>query len=120
MSKRTSSLITHRSSWAEISLGGEAIYCYDSYHGPVSASAGWSNGREVWALHHVGDDSDDVDNLDIRGELPPSFTDIRAGAIGSEDVGEGITIFDVPLEVARALTGFRRDADDIPQLTRLD
>lgn len=43
-----------------------------------------------------------------------------AGAIGSEDVGEGITIFDVPLEVARALTGFRRDADDIPQLTRLD
>lgn len=86
----------------------------------MSASAGWSNGREVWALHHVGDDSDDVDNLNIRGELPPSFTDIRAGAMGSEDVGEGIAIFDVPLEVARALTGFRRDADDIPQLTRLD
>lgn len=34
------------------------------------------------ALHHVGDDSDDVDNLDIRGELPlasATFVQVQSG-----------------------------------------
>ncbi|MFD4352649.1 hypothetical protein ACFWPX_08815 [Nocardia sp. NPDC058518] len=62
---------------ARISIGGEAVYCYDSYEGPVSAAAGWLDGKEVWVLHHVGD-TEEPDDLEVRGNLPAEFAAIRA------------------------------------------
>ncbi len=71
---------------ARVSAGGEAVYCYDSYEGPVSAAAGWHDGKEVWVLHHLGD-IEEADDLEVQGDLPAVFAEIRAGAVGEEEIG---------------------------------
>lgn len=70
-------------------------------------------GREVWSLVHDGQEG--PRNLDVEGAaLPEAFDAIRARLFAEQDAndaGDKDTdyVFDVPLEVAASVVGFRHD-----------
>jgi hypothetical protein len=97
---------------ARLSAGAEVVTCFVEEHVMVSAATGWRNGRQMWSVEH--DSVEGVSHLVATGELPPAFVSIRDEQMGKQasDGGEqsGVDyVFDVPIEVAKALTGFRHD-----------
>ena len=79
-----------------------------------SRAAGWNDGSKVWEIEH---DSDlGIGHLETSGDLPPSFPSIRDHLRSQQeehggDAADTDYIFDIPVEVAAALTGYRYDAD---------
>lgn len=87
----------------------------------------WKNGRQVWSVSHDG--SDGGDQLAVEGQLPDVFEELKheADAAQEESAKEGggvDFVFDIPLDLAAELTGFRHDEmgfdDDIPPFTALE
>jgi hypothetical protein len=77
-----------------------------------SAAELYRNGTPLWSVTHNAQDA--IHDLQTEGVLPEPFTDIRARLTAEQDQ-EGADkagvdyIFDIPLETARALSGFRHD-----------
>ena len=83
-------------------------------HVMVSVATGWKDGRRVWSVTH--DAQRDMEHLDTHGELPATFSGIRDGLRSKQQAAGGRKadvdyIFDVPVELAKTLTGYRHDAD---------
>jgi hypothetical protein len=96
---------------AELSSGGEVVTCFVEEHVMYSRASFWKDGRRVWSITH--DLQRGSGHLETEGELPPVFTPVRdrlSALVGQDRVDY---IFYVPVEVAKALTGFRHD-EDIP------
>lgn len=91
-----------------ISVGCEAVTCFVEEHVMCSAATGWSDGKEVWAVIHNAQER--LDHLVEEGLLPTEFAAIRDGLCAKKADGVDF-IFDVPVELAGALTGFRHDRD---------
>jgi hypothetical protein len=97
---------------ARLSAGAEVVTCFVEEHVMVSAAGGWRGGRQVWSIRHEAEKS--ISHLAAAGELPPVFASIRdeqlkkQASAGGERAGVDY-VFDVPVEVAKALTGFRHD-----------
>ena len=93
---------------AAVSHVGETVYCFVEEHVMVSAASLWRDGKQVWRVTHDGQES--ADHLSTDGVAPPAFASIRdkylavQAAEREEDVDH---IFDIPVELARELTGFR-------------
>jgi hypothetical protein len=73
------------------------------------------NAQEVWYAFHEGDG--DVHNLSTRGALPDFFASVRDEALAEQAAEGGADaevdcIFEVPLELARRITGFRHDSSE--------
>ena len=80
----------------------------------VSVATGWKDGRRVWSVTH--DAQRDMEHLQTEGELPAAFTSIRDRLRSEQQRAGGSKadvdyIFDVPVELAQLLTGYRHDAD---------
>ncbi len=77
-----------------------------------SYAAGWSDGKENWSVHHKGDEGH-VDHLERIGELPQLFADIDARLRKEQRQADSDVdhIFETPVELFRALTGYRYDQD---------
>ncbi len=97
---------------AELSSGGEVVTCFVEEHVMYSRASGWKDGRRVWSITH--DLQRGYGHLETDGDLPPVFAPIR-DRLTAEQLGQDHAdyIFDVPVEVAQVLTGFRHD-EDIP------
>ncbi len=69
----------------------------------------WSGGRKVWEVVH--DAQDNVNHLESAGEpLPASLELYRAKAAASHATDVEVDfMFDVPLLLARDITGFKHD-----------
>jgi hypothetical protein len=91
-----------------VSVGGEAVTCFVEEHVMCSAATGWKNGKEVWAVIHEAERG--LEHLAEDGRLPPELAAIR-DRLGAEEADGVDYIFDVPVELAEALTGFRHDRD---------
>lgn len=114
----------------------EAVTCFVEEHVMFSGAAGWKAGRRCWSVNH--DAQEGIEHLETEGELPAPFSSIRdrlfskqkeenirtAGlrrrrfprkAVSIDEMGCDY-IFDIPIEVARELTGYQHDRD-IPGLT---
>jgi hypothetical protein len=85
-------------------------------HAMVSYAGLWQDGRYVWKIRH--DSSQGSGHLEVRGDLPSAFGDFRSIAMDkqrAEDArrksGEwGVDyFFDVPLDTAATMTGYRHD-----------
>jgi hypothetical protein len=93
------------------------ITCVILEHAMVSYASLWQEGRYVWQIRH--DSSQGRGHLEVRGDLPSEFGDFRSIAMDkqrAEDArrksGEwGVDyFFDVPLDTAATITGYRNSA----------
>jgi hypothetical protein len=91
-----------------------SFICVKLEHAMVSYSSLWQGGRYTWQIRHDSDQG--VWHLEISGDLPPEFAGVRDTALQKqraeeerrEPAGLGVDyVFDVPLDVAAMLTGFR-------------
>ena len=104
---------------ARVSVGAEVVTCFVEEHVMCSCAQGWRNGLQIWlVMHEAG--TGGIDHLETKGELPPVFSAIRdrqrskQQAAGGSKAGDDY-IFDIPVELAHTLTGYRHD-QDIPEL----
>ena len=79
----------------------------------TSIACGAENGVELWRVAHR---NDPIYRLDVSGNLPAEFAEIRARHFREqeEDGGEASStdfIHDVPLELAKSVCGYRADDD---------
>ena len=96
-----------------LSVGCEVITGDVEEHVMVSAAGGWNNGHRVWSVMHDGQRS--VKHLETKGDLPAAFAGIRDKLLAQQQAeveGENAVdhMFDVPVELAKTLTGYRHDA----------
>jgi hypothetical protein len=106
------------------SAGGRLVACVVHEGSMNSLAMEWADGRQVWSVFHDGGDGGD--QLDVEGALPEAFEELKREAMTlKSDGGEGVDfVFDIPLDLAAELTGFRHDEmgfdDDIPPFTALE
>jgi hypothetical protein len=103
---------------AQLSTHGELVICFVEEHVMYSSATGWKDGRQVWSIYH--DSQRDIEDLEATGDLPPSFGPIRDKLRAAQEAAGGRSArvdftFDVPVELAQELTGYRHDAN-IPEL----
>jgi hypothetical protein len=95
-----------------LTSGCEAVTCFVEEHVMVSQAAGWKNGQKVWSIIH--DCQIDPDHLEVQGKPPLAFAGIRERLWAKKEKERGGKfdcdfIFDIPVETARELTGYRHD-----------
>jgi hypothetical protein len=76
----------------------------------VSGATGWADGKKLWLVTH--ESRPGPTHLLSRGALPSEFPSIhdRQAAKQAADATADY-YFDIPVDLARALTGFRHDED---------
>jgi hypothetical protein len=95
----------------------------------TSLASEWREGRLAWSASHDG--AEGGDRLDVEGELPALFEELRreAEALAAEagsasEDGAFSLAFSLPLDLAADITGFRHDEigfdDDIGPFTVLE
>jgi hypothetical protein len=95
-----------------LSVGCELISCFVEEHVMCSRAAAWKGGEERWSVSH--DAQIGIEHLEAKGALPSSYSGIRdrlAAERGKAGPDAADFLFDVPVELAKAETGFRHDQD---------
>ncbi|GMV80874.1 MAG: hypothetical protein AMXMBFR7_20580 [Planctomycetota bacterium] len=100
----------------QLSQNAEVLLCQIMEGSMYSEASHWRLGTMVWNVTH--DSSRGLKHLHVRGEPPAAYHKIRESLLQKQDMdtstyqGMGVDyIFDVPIELARAITGFRHDED---------
>lgn len=107
---------------SKVSYSTEVMACLVEESSMICSAQLWSNGRKVWEVTHNA--QIDVNHLEFEG-VPASalLETYRKQAIASRESDEEVDfMFDVPLTLARDITGFKHD-DELPegaQLVRID
>lgn len=91
---------------------GRIVACSIEEHVMFSSAEEWLAGKCVWKLVHVGEKGP----VDLResGSLPSSFQSVKDKLVAQQDAAGGNTAnvdqyFDIPLQTAKAITGFKHD-----------
>ena len=119
-SNRDGLRLTEDAALERLSRVGEVIMCFVEEHVMCSFAACWRDGQRVWSVYH--DAQSGMDSLDVQGEPPAAFVAIRdrlraqQAAAGGKKAGVDY-IFDIPVELAHSLTGYRHD-HDIPGMPK--
>lgn len=112
---------------AKWSAGGRLVAAVVHDETSNSLSTEWRDGKLVWSASHDG--SEGGDRLEIEGQLPEIFEELKQEAAAAQEEsakeGGGVNfVFDIPLDIAAEITGFRHDEmgfdDDIPPFTALE
>ena len=79
-----------------------------------SSAAGWRNGECQWSIVH--DSSRGIFDLESSGQPPPGFETLKELKMAKQKEEGGAEadvdyIIEIPLEVARELTGFKHDEE---------
>ena len=90
------------------SQGREMVVVHIEEHTMFSRAELWSAGKNIWRVWHNGDN--EVMDLRTTGDLPAAFESLRRQAFSQQDKEADIDhVFDIPLDLAAQLTGFRHD-----------
>ena len=97
---------------AEFSRGLEVVACSIEEHVMFSSAAGWSDGQRKWSIAH--DAQQGMLHLIASGQPPDSFNQIRSELLAQQQAEGGTEaevdlVFDIPLQVARSIVGFKHD-----------
>jgi hypothetical protein len=115
---------------AKWSAGGRLIACVILEDQMTSLSMEWRDSKQVWSVYWDG--GADHKQLQVEGALPESFEAIREDITAlqaemdrTERDGEGgDVVFELPLDLAEEITGFRHDQigfdEDIPVFNVLE
>lgn len=95
-----------------VSEHSEVVAANVEEHVMFSSAEGWNNGKQVWKVSHEGES--DPHNLEEHGEHPQQYVPIKQRLLAEqqrEDKGEHQVdfVFDIPLELAEAVVGFKHD-----------
>lgn len=101
------------------SSGGELVTCFVEEHVMFSSASSWKDGRKSWSVIHNAQER--RDHLDTQGDLPAAFNSILCQFKTKQQDADANKrrvdfIFDVPVELARGLVGYRHDKD-VPGLS---
>jgi hypothetical protein len=118
-----------------LSAGCELVTCFVEEHVMASAATGWKDGRRLWSVIH--DAQHGHEHLVAEGDFPPAYSAIRDRLLArqrQEDLGKPPAnrrqqrksgdfsqmrcdyIFNIPVDLAQALTGYTH-SKDIPGQT---
>ncbi|TIW20974.1 MAG: hypothetical protein E5V65_07060 [Mesorhizobium sp.] len=90
------------------SQGKEMVVVHIEEHTMFARAELWSDGSNIWRIWHSGDEN--VMDLHTTGDLPASFETLRQQAFSKQDKESDVDYaFDIPLDLAAELTGFRHD-----------
>jgi hypothetical protein len=112
VSNRDGLRLTEDAKLSRLSRVGEVIMCYVEEHVMCSFAACWRDGRLIWSVYHDAQSS--IESLDVKGEPPATFAAIRdrlrleQAKAGGKEAGVD-HIFDIPVELAQAITGYQHD-----------
>ncbi|HEU4886189.1 MAG TPA: hypothetical protein VFT45_28375 [Longimicrobium sp.] len=95
-----------------LSAGCKVVFCAVEEHVMSSLAACYVDGQVAWQVAH--DSEKGTYHLDSRGDLPAEFDEIFHAAKHEQDLAGGEKadvdcIHDVPIDLAKAITGFRHD-----------
>lgn len=96
----------------QLSQGCGLIACTVEEHVMLSKASCWKDGRQLWSVKHQGEEG--LRNLEARGVLPPAYEGIRDRFIAmqeDDDAPEVDYLFEIPLVLARSITGFKHDEE---------
>jgi hypothetical protein len=101
---------------ARLSKGAEVVACFVEEHVMFSGVALWRDGSKIWSVEH--DAQEGIHHLTVVGALPPEMSPIIEEAKSSqnaEDQGDAEVdfIFDIPVDIAQRIAGFRYDRSDV-------
>jgi hypothetical protein len=103
-----------------LSTGCEVLACMVEEHVMASSAEMYKDGQTVWHVAHQGD-GEDIYDLTVAGALPASFQKIRQRLTDAQEhegrkPPEVDYIFDIPLELAAEICGYKHDQlnDDLP------
>ena len=98
------------------SSGCELVTCFVEEHVIVSRATGWKDGHLIRSVTHNAQKG--LLDLEVQGEPPATFAAIRDGMFAEQAVGDCDVdyVFDIPVETARSVTGYRHD-EDVPGLS---
>ena len=90
----------------------DLLYCLVEEHCMASSSEMWSGGSRKWWISHEGIDG--PKGLDFSGDLPGDFQRIKTEMEETQkreggDKAEVDYLFEIPLLVAKTITGFKHD-----------
>ena len=99
---------------AALSQDCDVVTCAVEEHVMYSHASSWRDGSREWSVSH--DSEKGLRHLAADGDPPPIFATIRQEAFDELDSNGGDAsrvdyVFDVPVELARHLTGFSHDQD---------
>lgn len=90
----------------KLSMGDRLIACFVEEHVMYSAAVEWKDGVKIWTVTHPAPQTDTV----TTGHLPPQYETISKALITKQKtLGDCDYLFDVPVELAASITGFRHD-----------
>jgi hypothetical protein len=91
---------------------GEVVGCFVEEHVMFSQTVCWKAGARAWVVTHDADRA--VDHLQATGEIPSDFQALQdqARAARRLDPEGPDLVFDVPVDLAKAVVGFRHDEED--------
>jgi hypothetical protein len=95
-----------------VSASAEVVAGMVEEHVMFSSAEAWKNGSLVWKVSHVSESG--IDHLEEQGSLPVNYQEIRHRLLAAqkqEDEEELIVdhVFDVPLEIAESIVGYKHD-----------
>jgi hypothetical protein len=95
-----------------LSANCEAITCFAEEHVMCSHAAGWKDGNKRWSVIHNAQKQ--RHHLETQGDLPPWFGSILSQLESKQREADARKqrvdfIFDVPIELAYTITGYRHD-----------
>jgi hypothetical protein len=110
--------LLHERNLKTVSASAELVTCEVEEHVMVSIATGWKNGQRIWSVGH--DAQKEQEHLVDWGELPAIYADIKNQLEADQQAAGGEKadvdyIFDIPVELAEKLTGFRHDKQ-MPEL----
>lgn len=99
---------------SDVSRSVPLLYGWVEEHVMYSTVAAWEQGKEHWAIVH--DAQNDIMDLQVRGTPPERYHVIRDRLFAEQaaDGGENAEvdhIFDIPVDLAYELIGYRYDKD---------
>lgn len=98
----------------QASASSDVVCCFVEEHEMISSVSEWRSGTSVWSVSH--DAQNGIFHLEVTGEVPPGLAKIREKLTEEQNRHGGVKsevdyIFDIPIELAKSLTGFRHDQD---------
>jgi hypothetical protein len=116
VSNRSEQVVSDAAMQRLSSSGCELVTCFVEEHVMVSRATGWKEGQLVWSVTH--DAQKGLLHLDVQGEPPAAFAAIRDRKFAEQAAGDRDCdyLFDIPVETARSVAGYRHD-EDVPGLS---
>ena len=97
-----------------LSLHWDCVACSIEEHLMFSSASFWRSGEELWSISH--DAQEGMSDLTATGDLPASFEATRERIVQEQESEGGASaevdlIFEIPLLLAREVTGFKHDEE---------